>query len=111
MVFLLFASYYLRLVFQTDVNIYFLLARTSAIPEYSFSVRFSFSFFFFSFAIRCAFQSFLWAFFFVLLMFMTYMSTVMCRSAFFRRSMQCVAGLIFVVLDLFIFDTNVVLKY
>ena len=32
-------------------------------------------------------------------------------TCFFRRSMQCVAGLLFVVLDLFIFGTYVVLKY
>ena len=49
MVFLLFASYYLRLVFQTDVNIYFLLARTSAIPVWIFIFC---QVFFFSFAIK-----------------------------------------------------------
>ena len=32
-------------------------------------------------------------------------------TCFFRGSMQCVAGLLFVVLDLFIFSTYVVLKY
>ena len=46
MVFLLFASYYLRLVFQTDVNIYFLLARTSAIPVWIFIFCQVFFFFF-----------------------------------------------------------------